>query len=93
MDDEEFVSKVRSKLKDNGFMLISYDFIDQLITTLHANVTTINTMTEIAEIETKLQDISAYQPTDRQVNSLKELSQRISEIAFNVEDVRHDQQA
>ncbi|WP_350656504.1 hypothetical protein [Psychrobacter sp. S1-30-MNA-CIBAN-0213] len=93
MNDKEFVNEVRRKLRDNGYMLISGDFIDKLITTLHANVTTINTMTEIAEIETKLQDISAHQPTDRQVNSLKELSQRISEIAFNVEDVRHDQQA
>ena len=93
MNDEEFVNEVRRKLRDNGFMLISDDFIDQLITTLHANVTTINTIAEIAVIETKLQSISIYQPTDRQVNSLKELSQRISEIAFNVEDVRDDQRA
>lgn len=90
MSDDEFVSEVKRRLRESGFMLIPVNFIDQLITTLHANV---NTMTKIAEIETKLQDISTYQPTDRHVNSLKELSQRISEIALNVEDVRDDQRA
>ncbi|GAF61284.1 hypothetical protein JCM18903_1276 [Psychrobacter sp. JCM 18903] len=70
--------------------MITDDFIDQLIITLHANVTIINTMTELAEIETQM--LGSLLPTgSRQVESLKNLSVKIAEIAFNVENVRHEQ--
>ena len=86
----ELVNEVMDRLKEQGFLMITDDFIDQLIITLHANVTIINTMTELAELETKM--LGGLLPTgSRQVNSLKELSTRIAEIAFNVEDVRHEQ--
>ena len=86
----ELVNEVMDRLKEQGFLMITDDFIDQLIITLHANVTIINTMTELAELETKM--LGGLLPTgSRQVNSLKELSTRIAEIAFNVEDVRNDQ--
>jgi len=53
-------------------------------------VTIINTMTQLAEIEVKM--LGSLLPTgSRQVESLKELSKNIAEIAFNVEDVRNDQ--
>ncbi len=90
MSNDELVNEVMDRLKDEGFLMINDDFIDQLIITLHANVTIINTMTQLAELETKM--LGNLLPTDsRQVNSLKELSTRIAEIAFNVEDVRNDQ--
>ena len=90
MSSDELVNEVMSRLKEQGFLMINEDFIDQLIITLHANVTTINTMTQIAELETKM--LGSLLPTgSRQVESLKELSTRIAEIAFNVEDVRHEQ--
>ena len=52
-------------LKDEGFLMIPDDFIDQLIITLHANVTIINTMTQLAEIESKnvRQLVTDRQPT------------------------------
>jgi len=90
MSNDELVNEVMSRLKEQGFLMINEDFIDQLIITLHANVTTINTMTQIAELETKM--LGSLLPTgSRQVDSLKELSTRIVEIAFNVEDVRNEQ--
>ena len=90
MSNDDLVSEVMDRLKDEGFLMIADDFIDQLITTLHANVNTINTMTKIAELETTM--LGSLLPTgSRQVESLKELSTRIAEIAFNVEDVRNDQ--
>lgn len=90
MSNDELVNEVMSRLKEQGFLMINEDFIDQLIITLHANVTTINTMTQIAELETKM--LGSLLPTgSRQVDSLKELSTRIAEIAFNVEDVRNEQ--
>ncbi|MGP5505592.1 hypothetical protein [Psychrobacter celer] len=90
MSNDDLVNEVINRLKDEGFLMITDDFIDQLIITLHANVTTINTMTQIAEIETQM--LGSLLPTgSRQVESLKELSTRIAEIAFNVEDVRNDQ--
>lgn len=90
MSNDDLVNEVINRLKDEGFLMITDDFIDQLIITLHANVTTINTMTQIAELETKM--LGSLLPTgSRQVESLKELSTRIAEIAFNVEDVRNDQ--
>ncbi|MGP5505118.1 hypothetical protein [Psychrobacter celer] len=90
MSNDDLVNEVIDRLKDEGFLMITDDFIDQLIITLHANVTTINTMTQIAELETKM--LGSLLPTgSRQVDSLKELSTRIAEIAFNVEDVRNDQ--
>ena len=77
-------------LKEQGFLMINDDFIDQLIITLHANVTIINTMTQLAELETQM--LGSLIPTgSRQVESLKNLSVKIAEIAFNVEDVRHEQ--
>ncbi|KRU21615.1 hypothetical protein [Psychrobacter piscatorii] len=90
MSDNDFINRVMDGLKEKGYLMIPDDFIDQLITTLHANVTTINTMTQLAEIEVKM--LGSLLPTgSRQVESLKELSTRIAEIAFNVEDVRNDQ--
>ena len=90
MSNDDLVSEVMDRLKDEGFLMIADDFIDQLITTLHANVTLINTMTQIAELETTM--LGSLLPTgSRQVESLKEQSKNIAEIAFNVEDVRDDQ--
>ena len=90
MSDNAFINEVMDKLKEKGFLMIPDDFIDQLIITLHANVTAINTMTQIAELETKM--LGSLLPTgSRQVESLKELSTRIAEIAFNVEEIRHEQ--
>lgn len=90
MSNDDLINEVMDRLKDEGFLMINDDFIDQLIITLHANVTIINTMTQIAELETKL--LGILLPTgSRQVESLKNLSVKIAEIAFNVEDVRNDQ--
>ncbi|MDN3398738.1 hypothetical protein QL919_08365 [Psychrobacter sp. APC 3426] len=90
MSRDELVNEVMERLKEQGFLMITDDFIDQLIITLHANVTIINTMTELAEIETQM--LGSLLPTgSRQVESLKNLSVKIAEIAFNVEDVRHEQ--
>ncbi|GAF58469.1 hypothetical protein JCM18902_1259 [Psychrobacter sp. JCM 18902] len=90
MSDDTFINQVMDGLKEQGYLMINDDFIDQLIITLHANVTIINTMTQLAELETKM--LGSLLPTgSRQVESLKELSKRIAEIAFNVEDVRNDQ--
>ena len=90
MSNDDLINEVMDRLKDEGFLMINDDFIDQLIITLHANVTIINTMTQIAELETKL--LGILLPTgSRQVESLKNLSVKIAEIAFNVEDVRNEQ--
>ena len=90
MSDNDFINEVMDGLKEQGYLMINDDFIDQLIITLHANVTIINTMTQLAEIEVKM--LGSLLPTgSRQVESLKELSKNIAEIAFNVEDVRNDQ--
>ena len=90
MSNDDLVSEVIDRLKDEGFLMITDDFIDQLIITLHANVTLINTMTQIAELETTM--LGSLLPTgSRQVESLKNLSVKIAEIAFNVEDVRNEQ--
>ena len=90
MSDNDFITQVMDGLKDKGVLMIPDNFIDQLIITLHANVTIINTMTQLAEIEVKM--LGSLLPTgSRQVESLKELSKNIAEIAFNVEDVRNDQ--
>ena len=92
MSDNDFINEVMDGLKKEGYLMIPDDFIDQLITTLHANVTAINSLIEIVEVENKLIALRCALPTgNRQVNSLKELSTRIAEIAFNVEDVRNDQ--
>jgi len=90
MSDNTFINEVMDRLKDEGFLMINDDFIEQLIITLHANVTAINTMTKIAEIETQMLG-SLLPKGSRQVDSLTELSKNIAEIAFNVEDVRNDQ--
>ncbi len=90
MDNDSLVNEVIDRLKDEGFLMINDDFIDQLIITLHANVTIINTMTKLAELETQM--LGSLIPTgSRQVESLKNLSVKIAEIAFNVEDVRNEQ--
>ena len=91
MSNKAFINEVMDGLKDKGFLMIPDDFIDQLIITLHANVTIINNMTEIAEIENKMQNLLMIPKINRQVDSLKELSKNIAGIAFNVEDVRNDQ--
>jgi hypothetical protein len=90
MSDNDFITQVMDGLKEQGYLIINDDFIDQLIITLHANVTIINTMTQLAELEVKM--LGNLIPTgSRQVESLKNLSVKIAEIAFNVEDVRNDQ--
>ena len=90
MSDNTFINQVMDGLKDEGVLMMPDGFIDQLIITLHANVTIINTMTQLAEIEVKM--LGSLLPTgSRQVESLKELSKNIAEIAFNVEDVRNEQ--
>ena len=91
MSDNTFINQVMDGLKDQVVLMMPDGFIDQLIITLHANVTIINTMTEIAELENKMQNLSMIPKINRQVSSLKELSKNIAEIAFNVEDVRNDQ--
>ena len=92
MSDDTFINEVMDRLKDKGVLMITDDFIDQLITTLHANVTAINSLIEIVEVENQLLTLRCAMPTgSRQVESLKELSKRIAEIAFNVEDVRNEQ--
>ena len=92
MSDDTFINEVMDRLKDKGVLIIPDDFIDQLITTLHANVTAINSLIEIVEVENQLLALRCAIPTgSRQVESLKELSKRIAEIAFNVEDVRNEQ--
>ena len=90
MSNDTFINEVMDRLKDKGFLMIPDDLIEQLIITLHANVNAINTMTKIAELETQM--LGSLLPTgSRQVESLKELSTRIAEIAFNVEGVRDEQ--
>jgi hypothetical protein len=92
MSDDTFINEVMDRLKDKGMLMIPDDFIDQLIITLHANVTAINSLIEIVEVENQMLALRCAIPTgSRQVESLKELSKRIAEIAFNVEDVRNDQ--
>lgn len=92
MSDNTFINQVMDGLKDKGVLMIPDDFIDQLIITLHANVTAINSLIEIVEVENQLLALRCALPTgNRQVESLKGLSTRIAEIAFNVEDVRNDQ--
>jgi NADH:ubiquinone oxidoreductase subunit C len=92
MSDDTFINEVMDRLKDKGMLMITDDFIDQLITTLHANVTAINSLIEIVEVENQMLALRCAIPTgSRQVDSLKELSKRIAEIAFNVEDVRNEQ--
>jgi len=90
MSDNTFINEVMDRLKDEGFLMINDDFIEQLIITLHANVTAINTMTKIAEIETQMLG-SLLPKGSRQIESLKTLSTRIAEIAFNVEGLRDEQ--
>ena len=92
MNDNDFINEVMNGLKREGMLMVPDDFIDQLIITLHANVTAINSLTEIVETENKLLRLAGSLPTgNRQVESLKGLSTRIAEIAFNVEDVRNEQ--
>ena len=92
MSDNTFINEVMDGLKKEGYLMIPDDFIDQLIITLHANVTAINSLIEVVEVENKLLALHGRLPTgNRQVESLKGLSTRIAEIAFNVEDVRNDQ--
>jgi len=92
MSKDDLINEVMNSLKEQGYLMIPDDFIDQLIITLHANVTAINSLIEIVEVENKLLALRCAIPTgSRQVDSLKGLSTRIAEIAFNVEDVRNDQ--
>ncbi|MGP9828635.1 hypothetical protein [Psychrobacter sp. AOP1-A1-60] len=92
MSDDDFINEVMDGLKKEGFLMINDDFIDQLIITLHANVTAINSLTEVVKVENQMLALNGLLPTgSRQVDSLKGLSTRIAEIAFNVEDVRNDQ--
>ena len=92
MSDNDFINQVMDGLKDEGMLMIPDDFIDQLIITLHANVTAINSLVEVVKVENEILSLRGSLPTgNRQVNSLKGLSTRIAEIAFNVEDVRNEQ--
>ena len=91
MSDDTFINEVMGRLKDKGVLMIPDDFIDQLIITLHANVTANNSLIEIVEVENQMLALRCAIPTgSRQVDSFKELSKRIAEIAFNVEDVRNE---
>ena len=90
MSDNDFLNRVMDGLKEQGYLMIPDGFIDQLIITLHANVTAINSLTKIAELEVKMLG-NAIPTGSRQVESLKALLTRIAEIAFNVEDVRNEQ--
>ena len=92
MSDDDFINEVMDGLKKEGFLMLNDDFIDQLIITLHANVTAINSLTEVVKVENQMLALNGLLPTgSRQVDSLKGLSTRIAEIAFNVEDVRNEQ--
>lgn len=92
MSDNTFINQVMDGLKEQGVLMMPDGFIDQLIITLHANVTAINSLIEVVKVENELLALRCALPTgNRQVESLKELSTRIAEIAFNVEDVRNDQ--
>lgn len=92
MSNDALINEIMDGLKDKGLLIINDDFIDQLITTLHANVTAINSLIEIVEVENQMLALRCAIPTgSRQVDSLKGLSTRLAEIAFNVEDVRNDQ--
>ena len=92
MSNNTFINEVMDGLKKEGYLMIPDDFIDHLIITLHANVTAINSLTEVVKVENKLLALHGRLPTgSRQVDSLKGLSTRIAEIAFNVEGVRDDQ--
>ena len=92
MSNSNLVNEVIDRLKDEGFLMITDDFIDQLIITLHANVSAINSLIEIVKVENQLLALRRELPTgSRQVDSLKELATRIAEIAFNVEGVRDEQ--
>ena len=92
MSDNDFINQVMDGLKKEGYLMINDDFIDHLIITLHANVTAINSLIEVVKVENKMLSLRGSLPTgNRQVNSLKGLSTRIAEIAFNVEDVRNEQ--
>ena len=91
MSNDYLIQEIMDGLKKEGMLMINDDFIDQLIITLHANVTIINNMLKIAELENELQAITLTPKVNRQVESLKNLSAKIAEIAFNVEDVRNEQ--
>ena len=78
MSDNDFINQVMDGLKKEGYLMINDDFIDQLIVTLHANVTIINTMTQLAELEVKMLD-NLIPTGSRQVESLKNLSVKIAE--------------
>lgn len=78
---ENFTDEVMRGLRDKGFVIVTDEFINQLITTLHMNVNAINVMAELANIQ-------RYSLA----KELKELSVRIADIAFSVEGVRDDQQ-
>ena len=92
MSKDDLINEVMKSLKEQGYLMITDDFIDHLIITLHANVTAINSLIEIVEVENKLLALRCAIPTgSRQVDSLKGLSTRIAEIAFNVEGVRDEQ--
>ena len=92
MSNDALINEIMDGLKDKGLLIINDDFIDQLIITLHANVTAINSLIEIVEVENQMLALRCAIPTgSRQVDSLKGLSTRLAEIAFNVEDVRNDQ--
>ena len=83
MSDNDFINEVMDGLKKEGFLMINDDFIDQLIITLHANVTAINSLTKMLEVENQLLALNGLLPTgSRQVESLKGLSTRIAEIAL-----------
>ena len=92
MSDNDFINEVMDGLKKEGMLMIPDDLIEQLITTLHANVTAINSLAKVVETENKLLKLAGLLPAgNRQVESLKELSTRIAEIAFNVEGLRNEQ--
>lgn len=80
-DADDFMNKAMDELKEKGFVMVPDFFIDQLIKTLHLNVSTINLMAAIATAQ-----------RHGLTTEMKDLSIRIADIAFCVEAVRDEHQ-
>lgn len=80
-DRDNFTDEVISRLREQGIIMLTDDFIDQLIMTLHENVNAINIMQQLADLT-----------GGHLSKEIKELSTRIADIAFSIEGVRNEQQ-
>lgn len=81
MDREELVAMVMEALQENGNVVITQDWIKELVSCLHLNVDVINKMNEIEKERGGLL-----------CEHFELLAQRISHIAFTVENVAHAQE-